>query len=217
MSYDLEEQEQLENIKHWWKLHGDKITKIITVALLFICAFFAYRIWENHKQEKAYSISEQISIALEASKHKEAVILANTLLKDYPSSKYTAIGVLKASQAATSTMINERIALLKSLSDNMIKDNKAYATLAQYRQAGLLIENNKPDEAIAILTKFDDPSWDALFADRIADAFVLKKEALKAKPLYEKALKLSKESQNKALQAFIELKMDIAGIAVENK
>ena len=31
-TYDLEEQEQLDSLKTWWKMHGNLVTTILTVG-----------------------------------------------------------------------------------------------------------------------------------------------------------------------------------------
>ena len=33
--YDLEEQEQLDTLKTWWKMHGNLVTTVVTVCLLY--------------------------------------------------------------------------------------------------------------------------------------------------------------------------------------
>jgi hypothetical protein len=50
MAYDLEEQEQLAELKAWWNKYGNFILTVVTVVLL---AFAAYNGWQWYQREQA--------------------------------------------------------------------------------------------------------------------------------------------------------------------
>lgn len=47
MAYDLEEQEQIESLKHWWRDNGNVITWIAIVVLLAVAGWFGWKNWER--------------------------------------------------------------------------------------------------------------------------------------------------------------------------
>ena len=50
MAYDLQEQEQLDELKAWWKKYGNLILTVVTVVLL---AFAAYNGWRWYQRSQA--------------------------------------------------------------------------------------------------------------------------------------------------------------------
>ncbi len=212
MSYDLEEQEQLENIKLWWAEHGKLVSNIISVILIVISAYFGYKWWMNYQEEKAYELVTQLNAAIEANKTSEILKIASELKIKYPNSTHTAVGILRAAQTLPAKNTVEVIDLLKFTANNAKQEE--YTILASYRLASILIDNKKFDEAIELMKKpiKDNMMWQGLFADRAADAYVAKGDRQKAGILYEQALKSAQETQNKALQNFVELKMNVSTI-----
>jgi len=207
MSYDVDEQENLDNIKAWWDENGKLITNIITVVLIGFSAYFGYKWWKNQQENKAYSLVAQIGSAIDNQKISDVENLAHKLQKDYPNSTHTAIGILRASDALSKKDANKSIKLLEQVAKN--SDQGAYATLASYRLAGLLIDNKKYDEAVNALSNAPNIVWQGLFTDRMGDAYIAKGDAVKAKQSYTQALKIAKDSKNSALESFVQLKMNI--------
>ncbi len=63
---DLEEQEQLDQLKAFWKQYGNLITWVLIVAL---AGFAGWAVWNNWKQEqaiKAGSLYEELNKAVQA-------------------------------------------------------------------------------------------------------------------------------------------------------
>jgi predicted negative regulator of RcsB-dependent stress response len=199
-------------VKAWWAEHGKWVSNLISVVLIVISAYFGYKWWNNYQEEKAYALVQQLNAAVDTNNATEILKVANDLKTQYPNSTHTAVGILRAVQTLPAKNNNESIDLLKFVSSNPKQEE--YVLLANYRLASILIDNKKFDEAIELMTKpvKDSPIWQGLFADRAADAYVAKGEKDKAKPLYEQALKSAQETQNKALQNFIELKMNVSTV-----
>ncbi|MFV0371521.1 MAG: tetratricopeptide repeat protein, partial [Azonexus sp.] len=47
--YDLEEQEQIDTLKTWWKMYGNLVTSLITAAALAVLGWQAWN-WYQNKQ-----------------------------------------------------------------------------------------------------------------------------------------------------------------------
>jgi hypothetical protein len=47
MAYDLEEQEQLESLKAWWKQYGNAVTWALIVILLGLAAWSGWNYWQR--------------------------------------------------------------------------------------------------------------------------------------------------------------------------
>ncbi len=208
MSYDLDEQEQLENIKAWWERYGNIISNIIIAISISASIFFAYKWWHNFQEKKAYALVTQINNAINNKKYQEVGTLANSLIKDQPSSTHTALGALRASEALASKDINKSIEILSNVANNPKQEH--YSTLIKYRLSSFLIDAKKYDEAIKILeTTNDNQIWQGLFYDRLGDAQIAKGDIIKAKVAYEKAIKFAQDTYNNELEEFVKLKINI--------
>jgi predicted negative regulator of RcsB-dependent stress response len=212
MSYDLDEQESLENVKAWWAQYGKIITNVISVIFFVAAAYFGYKWWVSYQENQAYKTVMQLNAAIDnninGAKNEDVIKIARDIYIKYPNSTHSAVGIMRAAHNLSTFKPQEAMDLLKMVANNSKQEN--YATLASYRLASLLIDNKKPDEAIALMSKpTEEMLWQGLFADRAADAYIAKGDAKKARVLYQQALKITKESQNKALESFIELKMNM--------
>ena len=55
MAYDLEEQEQLDTLKAWWKQYGNLITWLLIIVL---SAFAAWTAWNNYQSNQSTQASQ---------------------------------------------------------------------------------------------------------------------------------------------------------------
>ncbi len=53
MAYDLEEQEQLDQFKVWWKQHGQKAINALTALIVIYLGFNAWNYYQNQQSIKA--------------------------------------------------------------------------------------------------------------------------------------------------------------------
>jgi predicted negative regulator of RcsB-dependent stress response len=102
MSYDVEEQEQLENVKAWWAEHGKLVSNVISVVLIVVSLYFGYKWWNNYKEEKAYALVTQLNAAIDANNPAEILKVVLDLKTQHPNSTHTMVAVLRATQALPS-------------------------------------------------------------------------------------------------------------------
>ena len=56
MAYDLEEQEQIDEFKAWWKQYGKMLS---TLVLGLVAAYATYQIWQYTQHKQAIEASSQ--------------------------------------------------------------------------------------------------------------------------------------------------------------
>ena len=66
MAYDLEEQEQLAQLKAWWQKYGNPIMSAVTVVLLGFAAYNGWRWYEREQAKTAAGIYGQLEQAIES-------------------------------------------------------------------------------------------------------------------------------------------------------
>lgn len=212
MAYDLDEQEQLENAKAWWSKYGKWVGNITTLVLLAVASWYGYLWWNNHQQQQAQLLNDKIEIAINANKMQDVLAIAKQLEQEHAKSEHAALGVLKAAQFLKTTERTQAIALLKNILD---AQKAPYKTLIHYRLAGLLVEDKKSDEAIAIINQYNQEnttaqqsiSWRALFDERLGDALLIKGDNQAAIKRYQNTLSYAKQVKNQAWVNLLELKL----------
>ena len=57
---DLEEQEQLDELKHFWKKYGNAITWLLIAVLGSYAGWNGYQYWQVHQTGKASALFDEL-------------------------------------------------------------------------------------------------------------------------------------------------------------
>ena len=208
--YDLEEQEQLAQIKHFWNRYGNLIAGVLIVVFGGIAAFNGWNYWQRTQASKAAILFDQVERASLA-KGKALMERSITDIK-------TQFGrTVTASQAAllvagTYVDMGEPDAAKAALQwvAESSKDAE-YQGIARLRLAALAIEAKQWDDANRWLSFAFGESLKPLAADRQGDVWALQGQADKAKTEYQKAWDtMDKSSEYRRLLA-----VKLASLGVE--
>jgi predicted negative regulator of RcsB-dependent stress response len=64
---DLEEQEQLDQLKHFWKRYGNAITWLLIAVLGTFAAYNGWQLWQRKQGAEAAVMYDQLEAAAQAS------------------------------------------------------------------------------------------------------------------------------------------------------
>ena len=62
-NFDLQEQEQLEELKHFWNKWGTPITWALVVIMGSFAAWNGYRLWQGRQAQQATALVEAVELA----------------------------------------------------------------------------------------------------------------------------------------------------------
>ena len=210
MAYDLEEQEQLESLKAWWKQYGNAVTWALIVILLGLAAWSGWCYWQRVQARDASMLYEQVTKAAE-SRDADRVKRAATDLEE----KFgrTAYGPMSALVAAKVLYEAGDLAGAKTqLQWAIDHGGDDYAPLARVRMAGVLLDEKAYDQGLALLKDEPAAPYAALFADRRGDLLAAQDKREEARTAYRSALdKLG--SGEAAMRQIIQFKLDALGAA----
>ena len=185
---DLEEQEQLDELKHFWKRWGDLITWLLIVVL---GGYAAWMGWQSYAAKQALQ-----SAALYDSVERSAVSGDDALLdRSLSDIKDKFAGTTYAQQAALLAarvyQDKDRKADAKAQLAWVIDKagDEGYQALARLRLAALLIDEKAYDEARKHLTAATPDAFAPLMADRLGDLAMLQAQPAEAVQQYQKAWK----------------------------
>lgn len=186
MAYDLEEQEQLDEFKAWWKLYGKMVTNLALAALV---AYAAYQGWNFYQSKQAVAAStEYQELVITDEKDLKGIQEKSAVLMDkYASTPYAGRAALFAAKA--NYHANE-VKSAKAQLEWAVKHAKetSVAAIAGLQLASILAEEKDYEGALKLLDAKHDAGFDGLFADLKGDVLVSMGKPEEAKAAYQLAL-----------------------------
>ena len=207
-TYDLEEQEQLENLKAWWKRWGNYVVYGASAALI---AFAGYQYWQhtvNTQVGEAAHKFESMQQALQANDLKAAREAGAALIDQYGSTAYaTRAGMQLARMNADSRDFKSAKAQLEWV----IKHSReaSYQDVARLNLAALLLDEKQYEPALAQLNATHTEAFAPRFDDLKGDLYLAQGKNAEARAAYTAAFSKLKETD--ALRSVVELKLDALG------
>lgn len=183
---DLEEQEQLDQLKHFWNQYGNIITWILIVVLGTVAAWNGYQMWQRNQAAQAASMFDEVEKVVRGGDTQKAERAFTDMRERFTKTAYTQqAGLMVAKMAYEAGKADVAKTTLTWLVDNAT--DSGYASMARLRLAAVLMESKAYDEAIKVLGSGVAEEFAALAADRKGDIYVLQDKKAEAKAEYQKA------------------------------
>ena len=207
---DLEEQEQLDQFKHFWSRWGNLITGLVTLVLLAYASWNGWNYWQQRQATQAAVLYDTFEKAV---RDKDDALMARSLadLQDqFARATVTQHAALLAARVYGDK--NQLADVEKSLQWVITQDREpGLVALARLRLSALEIEQKNLDKAAALLLSEKAPAgFQPLFDDRLGDIAVLQKKNEEAKSLFLKAWKGLEETNE--YRRLIEFKLAALGV-----
>jgi len=187
--YETEEQ-QVEALKKWWKENG---TSLIVGLFVGVSVLFGWRYYMNQKSVHSVQASDMYmqvmqNVALKTIDDK-TTDLNNQLINDYADTPYAALSSLALAKyeyekGDVEAAVTQLELAKKHANDDITKQ------IANLRLAGLLIEQKKYEDALALLNTSHDAAYDAQYEELKGDLFMAKGDIAQARIAYDKAIDL---------------------------
>ncbi len=207
---DLEEQEQLAQLKHFWAQYGNLITWVLIIALGGFAAFNGWNWWQREQAVKAGGMFDELDRAVEAGDSAKAARVFGDLKERFPRTAFAQQGGLLAAKLHFEKgELDKARASLGWVAENASEDE--YKTVARLRLAGLLLDQKQYDEALKQLDAASARDFEALVADRRGDVLLAQGKKEEAKAAYLKAWQAM--DANVEYRRVIEAKLTALGAA----
>jgi predicted negative regulator of RcsB-dependent stress response len=209
-SLDLQEQEQLEDLKAFWKQYGNLITWLLILVFGALAAWNGWNLWQRNQAEKAGAMYEQLE---QAAQGGDAALTGKAFadLRDrYPRTVQAQQGALLAARVQFDKgQADAARATLGWLAENANQDE--YKTVARLRLAALLMQQQQYDAALKQLEGATVPEFAGLVADRRGDVLMAQGKKAEAKAAYQAAWKAMDETVE--YRRLVEAKLTALGAA----
>jgi predicted negative regulator of RcsB-dependent stress response len=209
---DLEEQEQLDQIKHFWKQYGNPITWLIIVVLGAFASWNFYNYWQRSQAQQAAALFDEVDRAVQAADAARMERVFSDMKDKFSATVYAQqSGLLVAHEYIKLGKPDAAKAALGWVAEK--SSDAGYQALARLRLASIAIESKNYDEALGLLNQAYPVSFQALVSDRRGDVFVLQGDKAKATAEYEKAYSLF--DPRTEYRRLVEVKLNALGVDVQ--
>ena len=185
-TYDLEEQEQLAEIKAWWKLYGNLVVNALTVAVVVVFAWQGWNWYQRSQSAQASMVYDVLQKAVYEKDAQRITAASGELLEKFGGSDYAALGALTAAKAMVEAG-DGKTAKLKLLW--VVEHSKhELRELARLRLVALLLDEKAYDEALKQLDGKVSPAFAVRFAESRGDVLSAQGKKAEAVTAYQTAL-----------------------------
>jgi predicted negative regulator of RcsB-dependent stress response len=206
--YDLEEQEQIAELKAWWKEYGNLVLMAVVVVSLTVSGFFGWRAYGDRQGLEAGELYVQLQGAVGAGDPKKVQDIAAAIADKYPRSGYAQFAALAAAKAAFDGGNPAEARLRLQWVIDRAKDDGT-RDLARLRLSAVLLDEKKYDDALAALQTTPVEAMAALYADLRGDVLAAQGKAGDARGAYQFAL--DKSDAKSPYRGVIQGKLDSLG------
>ncbi|NDA02951.1 MAG: hypothetical protein EBY97_05830, partial [Burkholderiaceae bacterium] len=191
MALDLEEQENLANLKSFWARYGNYIIGVITVALLVYSGMSAWKWYQRDQAADAGKLYETLINSISKNEKDKTYLAAEDLQKKYGGTSYAAMGSLVAAKVAMDSNDASKAQSYLKWTANQASDD-SFRALAQLRLLGILIDQGTEaslKEADQLLKEKAVKGFEPLWIERRGDWYLVQTKIPEARTEYLKAMK----------------------------
>jgi len=185
-TYDLEEQEQLDEIKVWWKQHGNLLINVLTGAALIVIAWQGWNWYQRNQSAQAAMVFNVLHNAAQDKDTQRLKAASGELVEKFGGTSYASLGALTTAKAMIDggDVKTGKLQLLWVVEHG--KDE--LRDLARLRLAAVLLDEKAYDQALQQLDGPASPSFAARFADNRGDILSAQGKKADALAAYQAAL-----------------------------
>ncbi|OYY93111.1 MAG: hypothetical protein B7Y41_13440 [Hydrogenophilales bacterium 28-61-23] len=208
MALDLEEQEQVDEAKAWWKQNGNKLIWGVTIFLLAAAGWRGWETWSRTQAAEASMLFDSAVQAASVNDLKTAKAASAQIMEKHAGSAYGAPAAWLAGRVNTesgdvkSARAQYEFAL-EHASDEGVRQ------MARLRLAALRFEENDLPGALKLLADPFDPAFQGLAEQLKGDLLAAQNKLPEARAAYK--LALEKLGDKSSLKPLVEIRLDGLG------
>lgn len=183
---DLESQEQIDALKHFWDRYGTLITVVVVLVAAVFFGTDYYRKYQDEQAVKASVLYGQMQLAVEAADLDKVERVLADMQQRYADTTYAEQAAFLAGSTLAAKGHNDRAKqAVQWVLDN--SDNDGYKAVAKLRLSALAVSQDDIDGAMKWLQSGFPASFQPLVDDRTGDVLALQDKTDEAVAAYQKA------------------------------
>ena len=206
MAAHLEEQQELDNFKYFWKSTGRWLFALLMAAAL---GYLGYTMYKSHKASQSQEAAEVLAKIVDKMQAKASQAEVNADLTNLQQNYPDSIAAAQATLMAAATEYDaRRYDVAEGHLNWVLKNQKAplVQALAAQRLGIVLLQQKKYDAAIAALNTKVEADFEPLLLEAKGDVYAAQNKTKEAAQSYQQALeKLPKDAIEREL---LQMKLD---------
>lgn len=206
MAAHLEEQQELDNFKYFWKSTGRWLFALLIAAAL---GYLGYTMYKSHKASQSQEAAEVLAKIVDKMQAKASQAEVNADLTNLQQNYPDSIAAAQATLMAAATEYDaRRYDVAEGHLNWLLKNQKAplVQALAAQRLGIVLLQQKKYDAAIAALNTKVEADFEPLLLEAKGDVYAAQNKTKEAAQSYQQALeKLPKDAIEREL---LQMKLD---------
>ncbi|WP_426163092.1 YfgM family protein [Pseudoduganella sp. R-34] len=207
MAYDLDEQEQLANLKAWWAKYGNLTTWVVIAGLAAYSGWNGWNYYQRNQAAQASVLFDELQSAVNAKDNAKVARVAGDIETKFGRTAYASLGALSAAKSFFDA--NDLKSAKAQLEWVVAHGNDEHKNIASIRLAGVLLDEKAYDAALKALAVAALPQFKASVEDRKGDILAAQNKMEEARTAYKAALEAA-EKNNPGRQ-LIQLKLESIG------
>lgn len=207
---DMQEQEQLDTLKAWWKDNGNWVVGVVLVATIAMAGWRGWQYYQHKQSNEAAGLYQQFVEQLASNDTKRVNDAAAAVMDKYSDTAYAPRASLIAAQ------VNEfgKDAPHAKTQLQWVIEHASEAGLksvASLRLASILLDEKDYAGALKLLEAKHAASFDALYADLKGDVLNAQGKPVEARAAYKQAY--DELDEKSGYRNLVQLKLDAFGAA----
>ncbi len=205
---DLQEQEQVDAFKAWWKDNGKWLLIALAVAVSGFAVMQGWQFYKEKTMAEASTLYVELEKQLSSNDPKRINDAGQAVIDKFGSTAYAPRAALLAAQV---NIQNKDVARAKTQLEWVIKhaDETGLQNLARLKLASVLLDEKNYAEALKLLDAKHAESFMGLYADLKGDVLNAQGKANEARAAYQ--LALTKTDAQSKYRILIQMKLDALG------
>ena len=187
MALDLEEQEQVDELKALWKKYGSYITRGV-IAFFVLYALFQGWGYYQTKQSLGASEAYQSIVVLDEKNTKEIMRKSQNLIDEFGGTPYAGRAAILFAKASYLEGLKDKAKEKLEWASSHAKES-ATGSIALIQLGQILVEEKKYEDALKRVSDVDNEGYLGLANDLKGDALNAMVKKVEAKKAYQEALK----------------------------
>lgn len=207
---DLEEQEQVDALKAWWKQYGKTVVMAVIVFIATVAGIQGWRYYQSNQANQAAALYSQLENAAQAKDTKKVRDAAGQIIEKFASTPYAARAALIS---ASANYESGDAKSAKAQLEWVVGHTKEAPILdmARLRLAGVLLDEKNFAEALKLLDTKHGETYNGLYADLRGDIMAAQGKVEDARKAYNDSIQ--KTDEKSPFRKYIQIKLDSLGEA----
>lgn len=185
-AYDLEEQEQIAEIKAWWNQHGNRLLNIAIAVAVALIAWQAWNWYQRSQTTQASAVFGALQAAVQERDSPRIKAASGELLEKFGGTPYAVLGALTSAKAfvelGDAATAKAQLVWAAEHGKDELRD------LARLRAAAVLLDEKAYDAALKLLEGASGVAFDLRFQDMRGDILMAQGKKQEAITAYQQAL-----------------------------